>query len=303
MNAVGVLISMVLLLLLGECYAQPTLSCTIDNNQLLIGDQRTVRCQIEGQGEWSRDTLDLTGWKDLGIEVLRTLPWVQMANGVLAQEIVVTAFDTGYIIMPPLRLHLHRGADSIIVSSNDLAIEVMPIVVDSTGLAPLKSIYKEDRTWRDLMPYILALLAIGLVTWAVIRLRRGRKAEPVIIEAPVVPPREIALGQLNILKESKPWLQGQIKEYQSELTHIVRAYLEGQFAIPALEMTTPEIISAIREIATIPAQQSEQLSQILNVADMIKFAKAIPGHDIHEAFLVQAIQFVEHTSYVDSHDV
>ena len=83
-------------------------------------------------------------------------------------------------------------------------------------------------------------------------LKKRKKAEPVF-RAPVkikLPPHQIALDALENLRNKKLWQSGQIKEYHTELTDIIRDYVYGKFAIHAPELTSDEILNALNYTAT-----------------------------------------------------
>ena len=113
------------------------------------------------------------------------------------------------------------------------------------------------------------------------------------MEVPI-PPEEIALADLDKLRTKKLWQAGKIKEYQSELTHIVRAYIEARYQVPALESTTSEILE-FKLLKDLEPSLHQDLNQILNIADLIKFAKARPDIGIHEEFMQKAESFVHAT--------
>jgi hypothetical protein len=126
--------------------------------------------------------------------------------------------------------------------------------------------------------------------------RKKKKPEEKIIEIPI-PAHEIALKELSALQSKKLWQAGKIKTYQSELTHIVRAYLENRYNILALESTTGEIIKEVNSLGVSPTLV-ETLDEILNVADLVKFAKARPEASIHQAFMEKAEEFILETQEV-----
>jgi len=108
------------------------------------------------------------------------------------------------------------------------------------------------------------------------------------------PAHEIALTKLKKLEDKQLWQKGQLKEYQSELTYIVREYLEKRYGIQALESTTAEIITELKN-EDISEGHKKQLSEMFNMADMVKFAKATPPLDIQSKLLNEAESFVFNT--------
>jgi hypothetical protein len=99
------------------------------------------------------------------------------------------------------------------------------------------------------------------------------------------------------LKEKQLWQSGRVKQYQSELTGIIRQYLEDQFQIPALEMTTDEVARALRD-TTFDRKYEIRLKEILQMADLIKFAKANPDMSIHDQYWLDALSFVNDTTTI-----
>ena len=277
--------------------AQPTFSCAIDSNKMLIGDQRLIDLQVNSTIGIELDSISFATWQSLGIEPLTRQQWKTDGAGTFYQQIQIAAFDTGYIVLPPLALPYNQAEGRDTIFSNNLAIEVGAIIIDSTGLAPIKPIMREPFAFRDLIPYLIAF-AIGLGVIAFIFLRKKKEVpEEVVVEIPI-PAHEKALTDLHQLRDKKLWQAGKIKAYQSELTHIIRAYIEARFVVPALESTTTEILD-FKEIKELGDENYHTLTEILNMADLIKFAKAKPEVSIHDAFMQKAELFVRSTKKED----
>lgn len=118
--------------------------------------------------------------------------------------------------------------------------------------------------------------------------------EPVEDIGPQLPAHITALSKLRVLRENRLWEQGAVKEYQSKLTYVIREYLENRFEIQGLESTTSEIKEAL-ETKDFDQTHNASLTRILQVADLVKFAKAKPTDSMHEEFLDEAFRFVEET--------
>jgi hypothetical protein len=112
----------------------------------------------------------------------------------------------------------------------------------------------------------------------------------------------VALEQLDTLRLKKLWQNGETKEYYSELTDILRMYIEQQFDIHAAEMTTDEILFNMKPI-DINRKVVNKLSDILMIADLVKFAKAFPSPLDNEQVFNHSIDFVQETAtYHTVHD-
>jgi hypothetical protein len=88
------------------------------------------------------------------------------------------------------------------------------------------------------------------------------------------------------------WQEGKIKDYHSGISDILRVYIEERYSINAPEMTTDEIMYAMRR-TVVPENLKEKLRQILVLADLVKFAKENPVPHEHETSINYAIDFVK----------
>ena len=108
----------------------------------------------------------------------------------------------------------------------------------------------------------------------------------------------MAIAALEQLHDQKLWQNNRHKLYYSALSDILRTYLAGAFGVGAMEMTTDEIVEAIRDI-DLPQKSAMDLVAVLRDADLVKFAKAMPEADENEAAYNKAYYFVEETKPVE----
>jgi hypothetical protein len=107
-------------------------------------------------------------------------------------------------------------------------------------------------------------------------------------------PHEIALEELEKIKSDKLWQKGEVKVYYTELTDTLRDYFTKRFNIPAMEMTSSEIIRALKyEHDAVDA--IERVREIFDISDMVKFAKMEPSQDDNEMSIVNAFFIVNKT--------
>ena len=155
---------------------------------------------------------------------------------------------------------------------------------------------------RDYVTYgaiaiiVLALL-VWLLVWLIRHYLRNRQAEPRV--APALPPHVVANKALVELGHRKLWQTGKFKAYYTALSSILRTYISGRWNVGALEMTTDEIIVALRDVE-MPRDSLTNLIAILRTADMVKFAKAEPEAEENDENLHHALYFVENTKPFDA---
>jgi hypothetical protein len=218
----------------------------------------------------------------------------------LSQTFTLTCFDEGNYIFPSIPFY---NSDSVLLAeTQEIYLQVRTLEVDT--LLPIKDI-KEPLsvpiTWKELLLYGGISLGCGAVLIGIILLIRYlmRKKKPMetVKEKPKIPAHIIALEALNKLWQRKLCASAHIKMHYSELSDIVRTYIENRWGITAMEMVSSEIIASL-ENCNIPLAQIKKLEQMLFLADMVKFAKAHPLPDENSLHYNNMIEFVEITSKI-----
>ena len=108
-------------------------------------------------------------------------------------------------------------------------------------------------------------------------------------------PHELALMELEKLRVKKLWQAGKMKDYHTELTDILRKYIEDRFHLMAMESTSSEILDDLEKKTGISKECREMLSRILILADLVKFAKYIPLPEDHEQSMEYSVDFINKT--------
>ena len=270
---------------------------SVDRTEIRIGDQvrATIRTDLSGGREWiNADAL----WPDSikGIEVVSGPVWDHTRPEATSATWSVAFFDTGWVRIPTLPIVITQNGQADTAYTNDIPVKVIPVEPDSTGLAEIKEIYLEPFSisyYKRYIPHLLVaiLLIIGLIMWW-----RKRKAAKGVVEAIPVPmsPHDWAAKALDELEAKRLWQSGEVKEHYTNLTGILREYLERRFGIHAMEQTSDEILEQLR-LQKLSQSLLADTEELLSVADLIKFAKADPGMDIHAVTIGRVRAFVRET--------
>lgn len=296
--------TLILFALLGYGFAsqaQVQVSARTDTDHIRIGEQvklilsATVPNQGVGNVIFPQLPDSFSHWE----VVSRTGLDTSAANGnkVFQQTLVLTSFDSGSWDLPALKFDvLNNGAVTDSAFTDSLRIEVGTVAVDTTkAFKPIKAVRSVPWNFWDYWLYFaigfsVIIIGIGLLVY----FRSRPKKVVVKPAAPAVPPYEVALLALKQLREEKLWQQGDVKQYYTRITDVLRAYFEQQFNIPALEQTSEELLQHIKPV-TVLNQQRDRLRDLLTVADLAKFAKLHPTPEEHERALSQAFEIVEWT--------
>ncbi|MCP9234420.1 hypothetical protein [Lewinella sp. JB7] len=236
---------------------------------------------------------ELPGLEVIRDEELRTI--AEQPERLLEQRILITSFDTGYVTIPPLAIFFEdAGGRADTAFTTDLLLTVKGAVVSAEDdILPIKPIIEEPRNLLDYW-WVFALLALTLIVVGVREYRRRRAA--VAPPPPPPPPAHVrALAELDALEARQLWQNGQTDAYYVELTHILRAYLEARFGIPALELTTRQITTRLQSQEGLAVAEREELAQLLRLSDEVKFAKAVPAEDLHPRGMQRVRDFVRAT--------
>lgn len=282
---------------------------SIDTNVITIGEQTKVHLQItlqEGQTiQWPVFTDTLSKYIEIiHISDIDTIQDTDNEKNKLIQTITISSFDSGYYVIPPFYFHYSNQKEIISTSikTQPLLIEVKNVAIDlKKEIKDIKPILEEPWTFREMLPYFLILLgAIILIFLAIYIYKRRKQNKPIfrLPQKPKIPSHITAIKKLDILKDKKLWQKGSSKEFYSELTDILREYMEGQMNFGAMEMVSDDILIELEKQIT-DLELLNDTRQILQTADLVKFAKVEPLADENDRALKWGYSFVEFTKPVE----
>ena len=221
----------------------------------------------------------------------------------IKKDIILQSFDSGVYQLPALKYVV--GKDTF--RTNRIALKVMPVNVDTLRTVhDFKPVEQPPFKIYDWLPdfitdyywvYFLLLLLVALALVVYI-LWKKREKLPFIAPKPQLPPYEEAIMRLNELKERKLWQSGQEKSYYTELTDILRNYIDRRFGINAVEMTSSQLLSILRSHEEAKGVYA-YMNQILEIADFVKFASYRPLSDDNETSFSRAMNFVEESKPIE----
>jgi hypothetical protein len=267
----------------------PIVSATLDRTQLLIADQAKLTLevtvpkgtQIQGFDTSVLDSLKNIEWMDKGKLLVR-----QENDSLIGrQEFVMQVWESGNYTIPQIQFYIATdGLPTAITNQIDFTVKTFENL-DSLKINPIKPILVEPSVWQDYLPQMLGglavLLAIGGLIWWFNRKKQPEKVVKTI--APTLSAAQIALQKIEKLRADRLWQQGKVKEYYSELTFILREYLESQYQIQALERTSDEILAQLNAKGDNFPMKS--IKALLQLADMVKFAKSLPDETAHDTWM------------------
>jgi hypothetical protein len=135
---------------------------------------------------------------------------------------------------------------------------------------------------------LLLMIGVGAVVWY----RRRRR--PIVVPPP--PPHEVAYAALDALRNTDFANPEAVRQYFYALSEILRAYIEGRFALNATDLTTEEILPHIADLPLLASEQRGKLKEFLFATDLVKYAQHEPKKEEIEAAYDRALTFVETTT-------
>lgn len=295
-----------------------TAKATVEPYEIAIGQQATISLEVIAPKGRQVVMPVFADTLVSGVEVLAMpKPDTLYAHEVMTitQKYIVTSFDSALYHIP--YIPVIDGKDTI--QSNGFGLKVVSpdlseatlsyleqlntqqtdsIDFDKLGVYDIKPIQTPPFVWQDYLMYIgicllilLILAAIGIGIYMYIqKKKKGYYFTPVVVD----PPHVVALHALDHVKVEKLWQQGKEKEYFTEITDILRKYIEDRFGVGAFEMTSDEILSIVNNFM-IAESSADSLKQVLKLSDLVKFAKYKPFPNENDLSLVNAYLFVNQT--------
>lgn len=290
----------------GNAFAQKTLiDVAVDSAAILIGEQTVLHLTVTTDKDRPVQIVVPNDTLMQGVEVLNLSKpdssIIENDRLLIKQDVLITSFDSSLYLLPPLKVI--DGMDTICSNQVALKVSTLPVNADKPEeFYDIKKIWTPPFVWADYYPIIygvlLALFLICLIAYMIKRIRSRQSLIPFKKEEPKLPPHEQAIKELDEIKRQKLWQQGRNKEYYTLITETLRKYIVDRFGVNAMEMTSGEILDVLhKEEEAKPVY--ENLKQILQLSDFVKFAKMHPLPDENDLSLTNAYLFVGQTKKIE----
>ena len=288
----------------------PKVSGSIDVDSVSIGDRFVYSIEVDKDLVQSVLFPSFTGAGSEAYELIEDMPVDTLSREgrrlKIRKSYRLAAFEEGIHNVVPQVMYADKNIVDTLYGSDTLSLLVTTFQIDSTSHAPFDIKPQKNLPFKfgEISGYVkwavIVLIILLLLLYALKRILAhfGKNITDIFKPAPPLPPHVEAQMALEKLRQQRLWQEGEHKLYYSTLTDIIRAYIAGRYGVGAMEMTSDEIIVAMRGVE-LPQKSAMDLSDILREADLVKFAKAVPEADENEAAFRAAWDFVEQTKPVE----
>lgn len=254
---------------------------SIDSSQIKIGSQfnLTLKASVN-----AKDKVVFPNAKNFGaLEVLESYPIDTIKNNSqyeLIKKYGLTQFDSGRYLIPKLIVKINQKD----FQTDSLSIVVNNVKVDTTKqqMYDIKNIIATEEEpsseWWKLLVLLSLIIASGFASYFIVKkLQKGKVKEEEFFASPI----EKAIAYLQNLDKKQLVQKGDVKEYYSEMTDIARTYIEESIHIPAMESTSSELLDSLKKAISekkmfVNREELDKFRQVLENADLVKFAKSKP---------------------------
>lgn len=261
---------------------QPALSVSFDSNLVETGNPFMLRILVPAS--LGRPVgIDLTAWDSLipPENRLKAGEW-QEKGKFWYNEFPLIVFDEGVLNLAPVRIALDNG-QYLEGPPMTLTVAATPAPKDLIDVADIKDIHREPKHWTDYTVYYIAGLSALLLVWLLYRLsKRKPRRQAAQSREMTLSADERALQKLAALSKKELWQRGDIKLYYQELSMIARQYLTDRFEVPALVVTSRELLSHLYHNGSLERAWLPRLSELFEQSDLAKFAKNTPTPVFHQ---------------------
>lgn len=282
-----VLVCLLLVAAMPVLAQQPKVSSQADTNSIKIGEQ--IKFSVIVEADTSARVIFPEGqtFSPLEtVEAFKTDTTRKQDRMTLLKTYALTQFDSGTYKLPTQRIEV--DGQGYLTDSLVVYVATVPVDTLTQKMYDIKPLMEVERsysdTWKLILLIFLALaLVAAVVYWYFIRVKPLTEEE----KEALLPPYDRALIELKRLENSRYLIQDEFKRYYTELTVIVRSYLEEDVHVTALESTTSQLIDKLQLLKDagelrLDDQSIHQFRKILETADLVKFAKSRPATSVAE---------------------
>ena len=279
-----------------------SVKATLEPNEILIGQQSTYKLELIQPATEKVSWPQFSDTLATNVQILEKLKTdtAKISDGRISitTEYLVSSYDSGFYYIP--EQIFETATEKAFTNPLGLTVNTVPVDENTDDINAEKNIMSAPFSWIELARWsgigLAAVLIIAIIVLLLMRFVFNKKVT-ILPETPevVLPAHVVALQKLEQIKTEKIWQQGQIKQFYTDITDVIREYLENGYQINAMEMTTEEIVALVKKNKDLDEIRIV-LKEMLELSDLVKFAKFVPLENDNEKMVLDAFMIVEKTT-------
>lgn len=284
---------------------QTQIEASLSSDTMLIGDQirYTISFPLDMQDQVIIPSAQEINAGDTLLFLGNISDTTRNESGdVVNHHFVITCFYPGIYMLPGFPAIHFNGEEADTLYSNPVQLVVTTPELDmEKDIKDIRALINTPINFKEILPWLIyglgGLLLISVI--AVLIWIAFHRKKVFTKQIPEIPPHIKAIQALDKLKKEKIWKEGRIKEYYTDLSNTIRIYMEDRYEIPAMESITSDILKDFKRFEYDDEMLIEMLEGLLNLSDLVKFAKEDPDSLKNETNLHNAYIFIEKTKPVE----
>jgi hypothetical protein len=200
---------------------------------------------------------------------------------IISKQFALTFFDSGTYYIPSQKLNLQNKEFKL--DSFKITINAVKIDTTKQGLYDIKPIMKSNTQFDFLFWLYILIFIIVICIFLYFKNQIFSFFTIQKLEVEYLTPYEKAVSELSIIKKLNDLSELDIKTYYSNLTFVIRNFIEEKIIDNALECTTKELVQKLSLLKTskklnFSNSTLKNIEDVFSRADLVKFAKFVPDN-------------------------
>jgi hypothetical protein len=251
----------------------------VDSNEVLIGDQIHVTVLLKYPSD--KYSLIFPNINEAYTEPFKIIEQSKIDTiessryTTLKQITTIASYDSGLYQLNKLHVYgFKTDADSAIdVVSDSILIKVSDVVVNING--DIKDIVKAEKKSTLLKNILIAVGCLILIIAVYYFIKKYLQSRKKPIEEKQIDTYQYVNTQLQKIKSVTLSTNLETKNYYSTLSELLKYYVQHRYQLLVLDKTSDETITAIQQESKTKDIVADA-QRVLQIADMVKFAKVLP---------------------------
>jgi hypothetical protein len=279
-----------------------SVKATLEPTEILIGEQAKYTIELTQPASEKVSWPQFADTLATNVQILEKLKTdtLEISDGRISitSEYLVSSYDSGFYYVP--EFVFETTTEKVVSNPVGLTVNTVQVNEQTDDINAEKAIMSAPFSWVEFARWtgigLAGILILVIIALLLMRFVFNKKVKILPTQPEVIlPAHVVALQKLEQIRTEKIWQQGQIKQFYTDITDVIREYLEKGYDINAMELTTDEIVALVKKNKDLD-EIRVVLKEMLELSDLVKFAKFVPLENENERVVLNAFMIVEKTT-------